>query len=76
MRMAHVEELDESEIRQVMLSMPFEKFERRRFMEYDPRDLALIRFVPILWRQLNSQDLTELLEICRQSIARYYERVE
>jgi hypothetical protein len=56
--------------------MPFEKFERRRFLEYDSRDLAFIRFSPILWRQLKRGDLDELQKICEQSIATYYERLQ
>lgn len=74
-KMSRIAELDDAEVQQVMLQMPFEKFERRRFLEYDPRDLAFIRFTPILWRQLNRGDLDELQQICQQSIATYYERL-
>jgi hypothetical protein len=75
-RMAHVDQLDDSSVRQVMLEMPFEKFERRRFLEYDPRDFAFLRVTPILWRQIKPSDLDELRAICQQSITSYYERLE
>lgn len=74
--MSRLDELDDVGVQQVMLRMPFEKFERRRFLEYDSRDLAFIRFSPILWRQLKRGDLDELQKICEQSIATYYERLQ
>ena len=57
-----------------MLDMPFEKFERRRYLRYD-RDLAFLRFEPSLWRQLKTDDLRKLRAICEDSINRYYERL-
>lgn len=73
--MNRVDELDDDAVRQVMLRMPFEKFERRRFLEYDPRDLAFVRFSASLWHQITPDDLAELRDICSQSIALYYERL-
>jgi superfamily II DNA or RNA helicase len=54
--------------------MPFEKFERRRYLRYD-RDLAFLRFEPSLWRQLKPDDLRKLRAICEESINAYYERL-
>jgi hypothetical protein len=68
-----LDELDDVSTQRLMLGMPFEKFERRRFLKYD-RDLAYVRFDPRLWRQLGAEDLQRIREICQQSIERYYER--
>ena len=73
-RMARVDCLEEHEIQRVMLDMPFEKFERRRYLRYD-RDLAFLRFEPSLWRQLKTDDLQRLRAICEESISKYYERL-
>ncbi len=75
-KLSRVAELDDSEVQRVMLDSPFEKFERRKFLEYDGRDLAYIRFAPMLWRQLKVPDLAELRDICERKIAEYYERLE
>jgi len=74
--MSRVEDLEDSEVQQVMIRMPFEKFERRKFLEYDHRDLAFLRFAPTLWRQLTAQDLDDLRQTCKMSISQYYERLE
>jgi hypothetical protein len=58
-----------------MLDMPFEKFERRRYLRYD-RDLAFVRFEPTLWRQLKPDDLAKLRAISEESIKKYYERLD
>jgi superfamily II DNA or RNA helicase len=73
--MSRVDQLDDSEVMQVLLRMPFEKFERRRFLEYDPSDLAFVRFTSDLWRQIKLDDLAGLRNICEQSIDKYYERL-
>jgi hypothetical protein len=72
-RRQSVDELDEVAAQRLILGMPFEKFERRRFRRYD-RDLAYVRFDPRLWRQLGSEDLHRIRAICLQSIQKYYER--
>jgi superfamily II DNA or RNA helicase len=74
-RMANVTALNDSDVQRVMLEMPFEKFERRKFLRYD-RDLAFIRFEPSLWKQLSSDDWTRTRSICTESIAAYYQRLE
>ncbi len=74
MRMNRVDELSDADIGRVIVEMPFEKFERRRYLKYD-RDLAFIRFEPRLWRQLTAADVEELKVICRREIEQYYERL-
>jgi superfamily II DNA or RNA helicase len=74
-RMARLDRLDDGEVQRVMLDMPFEKFERRRYLRYD-RDLAFVRFEPNLWRNLKPDDLVRLRAICKESIQKYYERFD
>lgn len=74
-RMANVESLDDSAVQRVMLEMPFEKFERRKYLQY-AKDLAFIRFEPNLWRQLKLADLSKLRDICNESLDRYFERLK
>jgi superfamily II DNA or RNA helicase len=74
-RMAKVDRLEDADVQRVMLDMPFEKFERRRYLRYD-RDLAFVRFEPNLWRQLKPDDLVKLRTICEESINKYYERLD
>lgn len=70
-----INELDETEILRLMLGMPFEKFERRRFLKYDS-DLSVIRFEQSLWRQLESKDIQSIRDICNRHIEDYYARFE
>jgi superfamily II DNA or RNA helicase len=74
-RMARASALSEEEVRTVMLSMPFEKFERRRYLRYDRGDLALIQFAPALWRQLLPEDLALIQQTCEEAITGYYEQL-
>jgi hypothetical protein len=74
MTMARADALSADEVRGVMLRMPFEKFERRKFLGYD-RDLAFVRFHPKLWRQLTPADIDMLRAACGRAIAEYYERL-
>jgi superfamily II DNA or RNA helicase len=73
-RLARVGAMSDDEVREVMLQMPFEKFERRAFVRYD-RDLAYVRFEPELWRRFGAEDVTRLHTICDTNIAAYYERL-
>jgi superfamily II DNA or RNA helicase len=74
-RMARLESLTDAEVRDVMLSMPFRKFERRQLLRYDPRDLAYLMFSPELWRRLTAEDLALARGECERSIKVYYERL-
>jgi hypothetical protein len=73
-RKTPVDELDSTAAQRLMLEMPFEKFERRRFLRYD-RDLAFIRFAPDLWRQLAPEHFQQIREVCRKGIESYYARL-
>ena len=73
-RMSRVESLDDATVQRVMLEMPFEKFERRKYLRYD-RDLAYIRFDPALWRQLTAEDRAMIRTTCDGSISAYYARL-
>jgi superfamily II DNA or RNA helicase len=73
-RLSRVADMTDDEVRDVMLRMPFEKFERRGLLRYD-RDLAYVRFEPALWRALAPDDLTRLNALCEESIAAYFERL-
>ena len=70
------EELDTSDVQQVILTMPFENFELRKSLEFDSRDLAFVRFALDLWKQIKLGDLADLRDSCEQSIAKYYEQLE
>jgi superfamily II DNA or RNA helicase len=74
-RMSRIDSLDDATVQRIMLEMPFEKFERRKYLKYD-RDLAYVRFDVSLWRQLTSDDIARIRAICEQSIAAYYERID
>ena len=56
-KMAQALSLRTDEVRSLMLSMPFQKFEQRGYVTYDRKDLAFIRIDRRLWRQLTEQDL-------------------
>ena len=73
-RMSQVEELDDQAVQAVMFSMPFEKFERRKYLKYD-RDLAWVRFSPPLWQKLGEDDRRKIEEICEQKLKAYYDRL-
>lgn len=74
MRMADVANLSLDDIKQVLLSMPFEKFERRHYFRY-ARDLAFMEMKPSLWKQLTPQDIEELRDACERGIETYYARL-
>jgi hypothetical protein len=74
MRMADVANITLDDIKQILLSMPFEKFERRHYFRY-ARDLAFIEMKPSLWKQLTASDIEELRNACKRGIESYYERL-
>ncbi|MBA4192129.1 MAG: DNA helicase [Planctomycetaceae bacterium] len=61
-------------VRQLMLDMPFRKFEQKKFLKYD-RDVAFARFSPALWRQLDADDRVAIRAVCEAKIAEYYARL-
>lgn len=66
-----VKEMSDFEVARLMLTMPFEKFERKFFLEHR-KDLNQVAFVPGLWKRLSMDDRSELIGICERQIERYY----
>ncbi|MCW5979054.1 MAG: DEAD/DEAH box helicase [Bryobacteraceae bacterium] len=74
-RMARVAELTDLDIERTMLTMPFEKFERKRFFRR-LKDLAVVRFTETLWRRLTEADREYLAAKAQEQITGYYSRLE
>jgi superfamily II DNA or RNA helicase len=74
-RMANPENLQMEDAREIMLSMPFRKFEQRKFLMHDKQNLAFIKFAPTLWRQLAAEDLLKICRTCDEAIQSYYEKL-
>lgn len=74
-RIANVGDATLESVRNLMLTMPFRKFEQKKFLQYDRQNLAFIRFAPPLWRQLTPVDFTRIKSTCETKIADYYERL-
>lgn len=68
-----VKAMSDFEVARLMLTMPFEKFERKFFLEHR-KDLNQVAFVPALWKRLTDGDKEELIGICEKQIERYYEK--
>lgn len=68
-----INELTDFEITRLMLTMPFEKFERKSFMEHK-RELKRVAFNSQLWKSLNADDRQQLMELCDQQLNSYFER--
>jgi superfamily II DNA or RNA helicase len=73
-RMARVTELTETDIRQLILTMPFKKFAQLGFLKYD-RDASRLRFDPKLWEQLNQAGLAALRLAADRALDTYYSRL-
>jgi superfamily II DNA or RNA helicase len=74
MDMAAVTNLTLDEVKQILLRMPFEKFERRHYFRY-ARDLAYIEMKPSLWKQLTPEDIEALRYACEKGTEAYYARL-
>jgi hypothetical protein len=75
-RMEQADRLSHDEVRLIMLGMPFRKFEQRKYVAYDRRDLSHIRFQAALWRRLTPDDRTTIRGQCETAITQYYERTQ
>jgi superfamily II DNA or RNA helicase len=75
LRMAEAQDLSNEDVRAVMLGMPFPKFERRRYLSYDRKDLSFIRFHPRLWQQLTTADIVAVRDSCQRAVGEYYARI-
>ncbi len=72
--MNYVAEMTDAEIESVMLAMPFEKFERRKFVRR-MKELSILEFSGTLWRTLTASDKEELENLAQKAITSYYERI-
>ena len=57
-----------------MLTNPFEKFERKRFLYYS-RDLGFISMNHALFTQLSSEDITRIRDQMHADLRKYYEKM-
>ncbi|HND21996.1 MAG TPA: DEAD/DEAH box helicase family protein, partial [Acidobacteriota bacterium] len=73
-RMNKVATLTDTEIASVMLEMPFEKFERRKYLRY-LKEVTVIKFQDALWKILTVEDRRQLKEIAQTAINSYYARI-
>jgi hypothetical protein len=57
-----------------MLAMPFEKFERRKFVRR-LKELTRLKFDPVLWRQLTDADRESLQQMAQIALTSYYDQL-
>jgi superfamily II DNA or RNA helicase len=62
---------DKSKMKKFLLINPFEKFERRRLVNYC-KDLEEIGFNNILWKQLEKEDLNRIMKQMEEDLIKYY----
>ena len=65
---------DKVAVKRNMLTNPFEKFERKRFVHY-VKDLNLIGFNPILYASLSEQDINECTTLLTKHLKEYYQNL-
>lgn len=65
---------DEVKLKQSILSNPFEKFERKRFVYYS-KDLSMVSFNPVLWEKLTGEKKNWVREKETQFLEAYYEKL-
>lgn len=73
-RMTHIADLTDSDIERIMLAMPFEKFERRKFVRRR-KELTQIQFNSVLWRQLSEGDRIALKQMAQTALGLYYDHL-
>ena len=66
---------NEKVIKNSILTNPFEKFERKRFIYYS-KDLAKISFNTTLWNSLSETDMKEIEKIQLANLDEYYENLD
>jgi hypothetical protein len=74
-RMARIADLTDSDIERIMLAMPFEKFERRKFVRR-LKELTRLKFDPVLWRQLTEADRVALQQMAQDALITYYDQLK
>ena len=65
---------DITKMKRSMLKNPFEKFERKRFIYYS-KDLSIICFNPILWKQLTTKIRNDLIKKIDLFLKNYYKNL-
>lgn len=73
-RIARITDLTDSDIERILLAMPFEKFERRKFFKRR-RELTQIQCDRTLWRSLSDTDKSALKAIAQTVLTTYYDRL-
>lgn len=63
---------DTPALKRNMLANPFEKFERKRFVQY-VKDLGLIALNPLLFQALSSQEIKEVIALMDSHLQEYYQ---
>lgn len=66
---------DDVKVKQSILSNPFEKFERKRFVYYS-KDLNILSFNPLLWKQLTDEKKQVIKDKETQFLNEYYEKIK
>ena len=64
---------DDIKLKNSILSNPFEKFERKRFVYYS-KDLSMISFNPALWQKLTEEKKEQIREKETRFLEQYYEK--
>ena len=65
---------DETKMKNSILSNPFEKFERKRFVYYS-KDLKLLSFNPNLWKRMDEDFKNRIVEKENRFLSEYYEKL-
>jgi len=63
---------DTPALKRNMLANPFEKFERKRFVQY-VKDLGIIALNPLLFQALSSQEIKEVIALMDTHLQEYYQ---
>ncbi|QGG46802.1 DEAD/DEAH box helicase [Heliorestis convoluta] len=74
-RLSRVQDLTTEEIRNILFTMPFEKFERKGYFQQS-RELTQVQWAPSLWRKLTVQDKERICNKAEEQIVAYYEHIE
>lgn len=61
-------------VKRSILSNPFEKFERKRFVYYS-KDLNILSFHPVLWEQMTQETKDGIRDKEREFLKAYYEKL-
>jgi late competence protein required for DNA uptake (superfamily II DNA/RNA helicase) len=74
-RMEHISELSDRQIESILLAMPFEKFERRKFISR-LKELTRLKFDRTLWNSLSNADKDQLKQLAKTALLKYYQSLK